>query len=99
MPVANVSADTLDIPSLKQSLEPLSFSALVSCPQPVHDYFAYYGLNHVSTAHYFGIFVSGRYVLAAHNYKQDSSRETVFLLHGFYDHLGILKNGKGRREP
>ncbi len=92
MPVSNASADPLDIPSLKQSLEPLSFSAPVSCPQPVLDYFTCYDLNHVSTAHYFGTFTSGRYVLAAHIYKPDSSRGTVFLLHGFYDHSGILKN-------
>jgi lysophospholipase len=89
--VTHASGDTLDVALLKQSLAPLSFSQK-QYPQPVMDYFRYYGLDQPSVPHYFGTFRSGPYTLAGHVYKPDSSRGTVFLVHGFFDHTGILKN-------
>jgi alpha-beta hydrolase superfamily lysophospholipase len=89
----SVSADTLDLAPLKASLPPLSFSSPPpTYAKPVLDYFAYYGLGHAACTHYFGTFRSGGYLLAGHVYKQDSCLGTVFLIHGFYDHTGILKN-------
>jgi alpha-beta hydrolase superfamily lysophospholipase len=87
------SADTLDLAPLKASLPQLSFSSPPpTYAKPVLDYFAYYGLGHAACTHYFGTFRSGGYLLAGHVYKQDSCLGTVFLIHGFYDHAGILKN-------
>jgi alpha-beta hydrolase superfamily lysophospholipase len=85
------SGDTLNVPLLKQSLVPLSFSQK-QYPKSVMDYFRYYGLDHPSVPHYFGTFRSGPYTLAGHVYKPASSRGTVFLVHGYFDHTGILKN-------
>jgi alpha-beta hydrolase superfamily lysophospholipase len=89
--ITTIEGDTLDVASLKQSLAPLSFSQQ-QYPRPVMDYFRFYGLDHPSVPHFFGTFRSGPYTLAGHVYKPDSSRGTVFLVHGFYDHTGILKN-------
>jgi alpha-beta hydrolase superfamily lysophospholipase len=88
----NTPCDTLDISSLKLSLQPISFSSSIRYPKPVNDYFRYYGLDHPSVPHYFGTFRSGPYTLAGHVYKPDSSRGTVFCVHGLFDHTGILKN-------
>ena len=89
--ITHISGDTLDVALLKQSLAALSFSQK-QYPQPVMDYFRFYGLDHSPVPHWFGTFRSGPYTLAGHVYKPDSSRGTVFLVHGFYDHTGILKN-------
>jgi alpha-beta hydrolase superfamily lysophospholipase len=89
--ITTTSGDTIDVVLLKQSFSLLSFSQK-KYPQPVSDYFRYYGLNPPYVHHYFGTFRSGPYTLAGHVYIPDSSRGTVFLMHGFYDHTGILKN-------
>jgi|WetSurMetagenome_2_1015567.scaffolds.fasta_scaffold00226_24 alpha-beta hydrolase superfamily lysophospholipase len=89
---AAMSADSLNVASIRSALCPLSFSAPQSYPKPVLDYFAHYGLDFPGRAHFFGTFRSGPYTLAGHVFKPDSCRGTVFLLHGFYDHAGILKN-------
>jgi lysophospholipase len=88
----SAGADTLNVAQLRRALQPLSFSDTVTYSRPILDYFAYYGLTRPNCTHYFGTFPSGRYTLAAHVYKPDWSRGTVFLVHGFYDHAGILKN-------
>jgi alpha-beta hydrolase superfamily lysophospholipase len=81
-----------DTALVRRSLRPLSLAGPTHYPQDVLDYFHYYGLDHPATPHYFGTFCSGPYICAAHIYKQDSARGTVFLVHGYYDHTGILKN-------
>ncbi|HUI93337.1 MAG TPA: alpha/beta hydrolase [Chitinivibrionales bacterium] len=83
--------DALDVALLRQSLGPISFSNH-GYPKPVQDYFQFYGLDYPAAAHFFGTFRSGPYTLAGHVYKPDSSRGTVFLAHGLFDHTGILKN-------
>lgn len=90
--MASSNADSLNVAQLRNTLQPLSFSDTSTYSRPILDYFAYYGLNQPHCTHYFGTFPSGRYTLAAHIYKPDSSRGTVFLVHGYYDHAGILKN-------
>jgi len=37
-------------------------------------------------------FSPGSFTCAAHVFKQEDARGTVFLVHGYYDHTGILKN-------
>ena len=81
-----------DAALVRRSLQPLSLSGPMHYPKAVLDYFHYYGLDHPSLPHYFGTFCSGPYICAVHVYKQDSVRGTVFLVHGYYDHTGILKN-------
>jgi alpha-beta hydrolase superfamily lysophospholipase len=92
----NVSAKTPAAPfdtfQLRKTVQPLSFSAQQRYSQPVLDYFRYYGLDHPLIPHYFGTFKSGPYTLAAQVYTPDSARGTVYLVHGYYDHTGILKN-------
>jgi alpha-beta hydrolase superfamily lysophospholipase len=53
------------------------------------DYFRYYGLD-LPVTHHFGTFQSEDFTLAAHLFVPDAARGTVFLLHGYYDHSGVL---------
>jgi alpha-beta hydrolase superfamily lysophospholipase len=81
-----------DTAQVRRSLRPISFSARERYTQPVAEYFRYYGLDFSGIGHLFGTFNSGQYTCAAHIYNQDGARGTVFLIHGYYDHAGILKN-------
>jgi alpha-beta hydrolase superfamily lysophospholipase len=89
---AETKATGFDTALVKRSLQALSFSRSTHYPPAVTDYFKFYGLDHPSLPHYFGTFRSGPYTCAAHVFKQDNARGTVFLIHGYYDHTGILKN-------
>lgn len=55
-------------------------------------YFQFYGLDFRGVNHYFGTFVSGPYSVAAHAFIPASPRGTVVLVHGYYDHAGVLRH-------
>ncbi len=55
-------------------------------------YFNYYGIHFEDVRHFFGTFRSGTHNLAAHLFLPGHTRGTVFLLHGYLDHSGILRH-------
>jgi len=55
-------------------------------------YLTYYGISFQGIRHYLGSFTSGSYDLAAHVFLPPDAKATVFLLHGYLDHTGILKH-------
>ena len=74
-----------EIPPLDLSKKPTPSPASVS-------YFQYSDLYYAHPHHYFGTFWSDDYAIAAHIFAPLKSHGTVFLLHGYFDHTGILKN-------
>lgn len=74
-----------EIPPLDLSKKPRPSPATVS-------FFQYYDIYYEHLHHYFGTFQSGDYSIAAHIFVPLKSHGTVFLLHGYFDHTGILKN-------
>jgi len=77
---------------LRNNIAPLDLNPR---PQPSPDavsYFQYYGIDYKDAAHYFGCFESSGYRLAAHVFMPDNSKGTVFLMHGYLDHSGLMKN-------
>lgn len=98
-----------DVDALRKSLRPLSFSleadeAWTKTPL-VQSYLNYYGINFADTIpgirQAFGSFESGDFSIAAHYWLPAQSRGTIFVFHGYYDHVGLyhhlirfaLKNG------
>ena len=80
-------------PSLLQLQKELPLLDLSSAPEasPSFDaYCNYYHLNFKDTTHFWGSFSSGAYQLAAHVFLPKEARGTVFLLHGYLDHTGML---------
>ncbi|UYM18075.1 alpha/beta hydrolase [Endozoicomonas euniceicola] len=59
-------------------------------------YFAYYGIdleNHLTgIRHRFGVIDSCNYRIASHLYEQDGAKGTFFVLHGYYDHVGLFRH-------
>ena len=90
------------IRQIEKNLTPLDFDADVKPSPSFAAYCRYYGMDMAGIRHVFGTFPSGDYQLAAHvfftkphNAGTDYSgpgRGTAFLLHGYYDHTGTLKN-------
>ena len=65
-------------------------------PYPGHgsfkSYFDFYELNIPNIKHYFGSFRSNGYIIAAQVFMPENHKAAVFLLHGYLDHTGILKD-------
>lgn len=62
-------------------------------PDPSPDterYFDFYGLAFPRTVHRFGYVEEGGRQIAVHLFNVDDSRGTALLVHGYYDHAGIL---------
>ena len=81
-----------NIDQVKKEMEPLNF-----LQDPAHkpsgvSYFQYYGFDYRDTRHFWGTFNSGNYNIAAHVFLPDNPKGSVFLLHGFFDHSGTMKN-------
>ena len=52
----------------------------------------FYGLEFPDTSHDFGYEKLHDFNIAVHHFKPESSRGTVLVVHGYYDHVGILRN-------
>ena len=81
-----------ELAGVKAALTPLDLAGQPTHPAAVQAYFRYYALDIPDAVHRFGTFSSTGYVLAAHVFEPAEPRGTVFMLHGYYDHAGILAN-------
>lgn len=76
----------------KKGLKPLKLAQAPAMTASAKIYATYYGISFKDIRHYLGTFSSGPYVLAAHVFLPSEPKATVFLLHGYLDHSGILKH-------
>ena len=77
---------------LRSEIPPLDLSTKPVVSPDALAYFRSYDIDFPGRAHFFGRFPSGDFAVAAHVFLPPSPRGTVFLLHGYFDHTGILKN-------
>ncbi len=89
---SNPSFTSATIASIKANLPPLEISVKREFPPQLASLFRYYGLASEAAAHRFGTFDSGTNRLAAHVYLPQAAVGSVFVLHGFFDHSGILQH-------
>ena len=81
-----------NIEKVKKQMKPLNFlQDSLHTPLEV-SYFRYYNFDFKETSHFWGTFNSGDKKIAAHIFMPSDSKGSVFLLHGFFDHTGIMKN-------
>jgi alpha-beta hydrolase superfamily lysophospholipase len=76
----------------QKGLRPLKLTEAPSMSASAKIYLTYYGISFQGIRHYLGTFTSGSYDLAAHVFLPPDAKATVFLLHGYLDHTGILKH-------
>ncbi len=84
--------NAFDVRQVKAAMLPLDLENPCATPPAIEEYFRFYGIDFDSTRHCFGTFSSDSFEIAAHVFVPESACGTVFLLHGYYDHVGIQKN-------
>lgn len=89
-PLEQWSAIMANPDAVRGQLPAISFESPPTPTAQLKIYQDAYGLDFAETAHVFGTFDSGDFVLAAHAFIPASPRGTVLLLHGFLDHSGTL---------
>ena len=85
------SEKAYNVELVKKEMAPLELIDSCSYSANILSYFVYYGLN-FKVKHCFGSFKSQDFTLAAHVFDPGNAQGTVFLVHGYYDHSGVLKN-------
>ena len=74
-------------------LQPLDMECLVESGPAISDYYQHYHLDiaasYPGVKQYIGTFESGRYEVAGQLFLQEGARGTVFMVHGYTDHLGL----------
>ena len=81
-----------EIDRLKSDLPQLDLTVDRAASPQLAAFFHYYGLDSTDARHLFGTFDSPPNRLAAHVYLPPAAVGSVFLLHGFFDHSGILRH-------
>ena len=80
------------IDQTKRELEPLNLAQAPALTASAEIYLTNYGIHFKDIKHYLGTFKSGSYRLSAHVLIPSNAKATIFVLHGYLDHIGTLKN-------
>jgi alpha-beta hydrolase superfamily lysophospholipase/uncharacterized protein YqgC (DUF456 family) len=80
------------IEAVKNEIAPLDFQVRTLFSESMQEYFKYYGLDIENTEHLFGTFSSSNHLISAHVFIPKESKGTVLVVHGYYDHAGIMKH-------
>lgn len=75
---------------LQKELPVLDLSRVPPTTPSFEAYRDYYRLDFEDTQHFRGVFSSGGYKLAANVFVPPEPKGTVFLVHGYFDHTGLL---------
>lgn len=82
-------------PALQQlhyERQPFSLSHPTRDTPALHAYLKFYGMEFAHAQHFWGTTISGSYELTIHVFMPTHPKGTVFLLHGYLDHTGILRH-------
>ncbi len=80
---------------LRAALPPFSFSSTFATGDLAEEYCKFYGLDFahlLPVRHCFGSIAADGYDVALHVFIPEDAHGTVFLLHGYYDHVGIYRH-------
>lgn len=81
----------LDIDRIRAEMIPLNPGAdSYTPPAAIAHYFNFYDLDPGGCRHLFGTFAVQDMTIAAHIFMPAEAKGTIFLLHGYYDHSGIM---------
>jgi alpha-beta hydrolase superfamily lysophospholipase len=92
VPSWNTNGLDLLLSQVKKEMKPLNLSQPPDLSSSARKYLQHYGIFFADIPQYLGTFQSGGYILSAHIFLPPKATATVFLLHGYCDHTGILKN-------
>lgn len=85
----------MNFAELSECIPQFGFSETIAANSLAEEYCRFYGIdfeNQLDLRHCFGSFRAELYDLALHFFSPENPRGTVFLLHGYYDHVGIYQH-------
>jgi alpha-beta hydrolase superfamily lysophospholipase len=86
------SVSALNTATLRRELKPLDLFKPPICSVLEREYFEFYGIDFPAIQHWIGAIRSGPFSVAAQVFQPDTSAGTIVFIHGYYDHVGLLKN-------
>ncbi|WP_257280991.1 alpha/beta hydrolase [Endozoicomonas sp. ISHI1] len=98
-PNSRTESPMLNPENLKEQIKPLVFpletrGSHADQNPDFKEYFDFYGINFgtklADVRHFMGSIDSCNYKVACHLFEKSDSRGTFFLLHGYYDHVGLF---------
>lgn len=89
-----------DVQQIQDTLKPLTFSIdedeKHTRPPAFQKYLDFYKINFATTMehvrHGFGTFKAEGFTVAAHYWLPEMPRGTIFIFHGYFDHVGLFKH-------
>jgi lysophospholipase len=88
-----VKSPNWDVSELEYALKPLDWQQLPDISPAQQRYLHYYQIDFSAKndqiKHHIGSFEAALYTLTAQVFFQENAKGTAFLLHGYYDHVGI----------
>jgi alpha-beta hydrolase superfamily lysophospholipase len=85
-----------DAARIRATLPPLTLDERRTLPREERDYLAFYGIDFAATLrgveHWFGAVDHYPHRLAAHVWQPSQPIGTFFVLHGYFDHVGIYRH-------
>ena len=85
-----IAAQQFNPSYLLRNMPPLDLRHKTVGSKNVVAYFKHYGLEFKDVAHYFGHFKSAGMQIAGHVFIPAKTKGTVFFLHGYLDHTGLV---------
>ena len=86
----------MDLQALFDSLKPLDFANPHASSAVEQEYFRFYGIDSENrmpqVEHFFGSFASTEFNIACHFFRQQHAKGTCYVVHGYYDHVGLYGN-------
>lgn len=87
-----VGGAPFSVSEVHEQLRPLDPVQPFEAPQLVRKYFDFFHLDSPDAQHWFGTVQSGGETLAVHWYLPEDPCGTLVLLHGLFDHAGVLSH-------
>ena len=75
---------------VKSEMQQLDLKSDATHSDSIKKYFNFYKLDYPNVSHSFGWFKSDNYKLASHVFKPQTPKGTMVILHGYFDHTGII---------
>lgn len=86
----------MDLPALFNSIKPLDFENPHASSAAEEEYFRFYGIDFENRMphlqHFVGSFTTTSFNIVCHYYRQQDAKGTCYVVHGYYDHVGLFGN-------
>ncbi|MGI9292845.1 MAG: alpha/beta hydrolase [Pseudomonadales bacterium] len=86
----------MDLHALFNSLKPLDFENPHASSAAEQEYFRFYGIDFENRMpdlqHFVGSFTTTSFNIVCHYFRQQNAKGTCYVVHGYYDHVGLFGN-------